>query len=157
MNLEKAEIIAQKYLEEIRPFCIKAEIAGSIRRKKPEVKDIEIVAIRDPKNISAFKDWLDKLYKIKGDILGKYTQRQLPEGINLDLFFADDDNWGCIFLIRTGPWEFSKRMMGEVTRQMGYVQEGGYLWKNGEKVSVPTEKSWFSMMGLEWIEPSKRF
>ena len=157
MLLEKAQAIAQKYLAEIKPFCIRAEIAGSIRREKLEVKDIEIVAIRDPKKISAFKDWLDKLYKVRGDILGKYTQRQLPEGIKLDLFLADESNWGCIFLIRTGPWKFSQRMMGTVTRQKGFVQEGGYLWKNGKKCFVPTEASWFDMMGMEWVHPSKRF
>ena len=156
MTLESALPLAQKYLEQIRPFCKRAEIAGSIRRLKPEVKDIEIVAIRNVRKIVELKNWLDKFYRIKGNIMGKYTQRKLPEGINLDLFFADEYNWGCIFLIRTGPWEFSKRMMGTVTREKGFVQNDGYLWKNGEIIPVQEENNWFELMGLTWISPENR-
>jgi DNA polymerase/3'-5' exonuclease PolX len=40
-----AEPIAQELLEELRPACQRIEIAGSIRRRKPLVADIEIVAM----------------------------------------------------------------------------------------------------------------
>lgn len=39
----EAHSIALAVLELLRPHCIRIEIAGSIRREKPEVKDIEIV------------------------------------------------------------------------------------------------------------------
>lgn len=45
MKLSHAKIIARNLVEEISPFCEKVMICGSIRREKPEVKDIEIVAI----------------------------------------------------------------------------------------------------------------
>src|ERR1700750_2314871 len=44
-QFKEGESIAQKLIERIKPYCVRAEIAGSIRRCKPEVKDIEIVAI----------------------------------------------------------------------------------------------------------------
>ena len=50
MQLEKAEKIARKYVDLLAPFCERIEIAGSTRRKKPEVGDIEIVCI--PKQIN---------------------------------------------------------------------------------------------------------
>jgi len=31
----------------LKPYCLQIEIAGSIRRKKPDVKDIELVAVAD--------------------------------------------------------------------------------------------------------------
>ena len=33
---------------------------------------------------------------MKGEPTGKYTQRRLPEGLTLDLFMADANNWGLI-------------------------------------------------------------
>ena len=47
MKHAEAKAIAEKYLLQLRPFSRRIEIAGSIRREKPEVKDIEIVMIRD--------------------------------------------------------------------------------------------------------------
>ncbi len=48
MQLDKALEIAEKTKELLAPYCERIEIAGSIRRKKPEVKDIELVAIPKP-------------------------------------------------------------------------------------------------------------
>jgi DNA polymerase/3'-5' exonuclease PolX len=39
MLLEDALPIAKKCLTDLMPYCERAEIAGSIRRQKPEVKD----------------------------------------------------------------------------------------------------------------------
>lgn len=43
--LAKIRPIALKLVERLHPYCEKIEIAGSIRRGKPLVKDIEIVTI----------------------------------------------------------------------------------------------------------------
>lgn len=45
MKLSTAKSIAESIAREMSPFCAKVLIAGSIRREKPEVKDIEIVAV----------------------------------------------------------------------------------------------------------------
>ena len=41
MKLAKAKAIADKYVALLAPFCDRIEIAGSIRREKEEVGDIE--------------------------------------------------------------------------------------------------------------------
>mgnify|MGYP001582614480 FL=1 len=94
--------------------------------------------------------------KVKGDALGKYTQRILPEGIKLDLFFADENNLGCIMLIRTGNWRYSKWMMGTVCRRNGYIMQGGYLWYEGDLVSVPTEERFYELLKLPFVQPNLR-
>lgn len=48
MNLDYAKQIAEALIEELRPYCERISIAGSIRRGKQEVKDIEIVAVPKP-------------------------------------------------------------------------------------------------------------
>ncbi len=45
MDINSARKIAETLVEEMTPYCEKIIIAGSIRRGKPEVKDIEIVAV----------------------------------------------------------------------------------------------------------------
>jgi DNA polymerase/3'-5' exonuclease PolX len=44
MELQKATVIANEIIEYLRPACERIEPAGSVRRKKPDVGDIEIVA-----------------------------------------------------------------------------------------------------------------
>jgi DNA polymerase/3'-5' exonuclease PolX len=43
--LAEAETLAREVVELLRPACAKIEIAGSIRRRRPDVGDLEIVAV----------------------------------------------------------------------------------------------------------------
>jgi DNA polymerase/3'-5' exonuclease PolX len=45
MRLQEAQTIAERLGELMRPFCARVEIAGSVRRCCPEVKDVELVAV----------------------------------------------------------------------------------------------------------------
>ena len=45
MPLETARFIAQGLIKDMRPFCERIEIAGSIRREVEIVKDIELVCV----------------------------------------------------------------------------------------------------------------
>lgn len=45
MELQRARKIANDLCEELYPFCNKLNVAGSVQRKKPEVKDIEICCV----------------------------------------------------------------------------------------------------------------
>src|SRR5688572_29668173 len=114
MEYQKAIIIAEKIIEELRPHCYRCEIAGSVRRRRSEVKDIEIVAIPKPFEIGLLESGIatvvNRWDKVKGTLPCRYTQRRLPEGIALDLFFADKTNWGLIYAIRTGSADFSHKV-----------------------------------------------
>ena len=50
MRLETAQPIAKRVKEELTPHCERIEIAGSIRRGKPIVHDIDIVLIEKPES-----------------------------------------------------------------------------------------------------------
>lgn len=45
MRLREAKIVAERLAELMSPFCVRIEIAGSVRRSCPEVKDVELVAV----------------------------------------------------------------------------------------------------------------
>jgi DNA polymerase/3'-5' exonuclease PolX len=166
MDYERARAIAERAKASLAPFCTRIEIAGSIRRRKPVVKDIELVAIPRQLPSGLFGDEnivdpdfcrvVERWPAIKGRPTDKYTQRRLPEGIVLDLFMANADNWGAILLIRTGDRDFSAHMIGSVLPRQGYRQKDGYVWKHGVKVPVPEEIEVFRLAGMDFVEPSQR-
>ena len=160
MEYNKALEIAEKTKAQLAPYCERIEIAGSIRRKKPDVGDIEIVAIPKPYAIGLFESGIvpvvNQWEKIKGELPCKYTQRMLPEGIKLDLFFADKENWANIFAIRTGSAEYSHRRLAAEWVSQGYKSEGGYLYKNGEKIILPEEEDLFELLHIPYVEPEER-
>ena len=156
MNKEEARKIALKYLNILKPYCTRIEIAGSIRREKPEVKDIEIVAI--PGNIESFAREVNKLQKVKGEPTGKYTQRILPEGISLDLFIANEKNWGLIFAIRTGSVDFSHKTLACGWVKKGCHSKDGKLSdKQGREIILREEEDLFDLIGIPFLKPELRF
>lgn len=176
MELSIAQSIADNVLKSISPFCHRSEIAGSIRRKKSEVKDIEIVArVNDweglfvslqshgifiKSGVPDVQPWPPK----KG---AKYLRMMLHGEIKLDLFIADEHNWGALFMMRTGgatgptgnPFEgFTPMMFARWKRVSG----GGRMMNclptlpDGRTVSVPEEEDFFKLCGCDWTPPEER-
>ena len=167
MELSLAIEIAEQIKTDLAPFCDRIEIAGSIRRRKPDVGDIEIVAIPKtcplglfvgeyPVAIPEFCDLVNRWPAIKGKPTGKYTQRLLPEGINLDLFMADKDNWGLIFAIRTGNAAFSHKVLAADWCRAGYHSVHGHLVKGFDRIPIREERDLFDLIGVAWKEPWER-
>ena len=161
--LQQAQKIAMGIVIELAPHCERIQIAGSIRREKAEVGDIEIVAIPKPYETGIFESGIASVVnqwpKVKGELdylTCKYTQRILPGGIALDLFFATPQNWGSILAIRTGSSEYSHKVLATTWVQRGYKSEGGILIKNGIRYDVPEEIDLFNRLGLVWVEPKDR-
>ena len=160
MIYEQALKIAEKVKAQLAPHCARIEIAGSIRRKKPEVKDIEIVAIPKHYDVGLFESGIATVVKqwkkVKGELPCKYTQRILPEGIKLDLFFADKENWGNIFAIRTGSADYSHNVLGYSWVYEGYRGKDGYLHKDGKKIAVHEEEDLFKLIHVPFVKPELR-
>jgi DNA polymerase/3'-5' exonuclease PolX len=152
--------IALEVLEQLKPHCERIEIAGSVRRKKAEVGDIEIVAIPKPYKIGLFQTGIatvvNQWQKVKGELPCKYTQRILPSGIKLDLFFAEEGNWGSVFAIRTGSADYSHKVLANGWVRQGFKSEGGYLFRDGERYEVREEKDLFKLIGVPYVEPEDR-
>lgn len=162
MNLQLAKSIAYKTVQILRPHCHRIEIAGSIRRQKPNVKDIEIVAIPRPYEIGLFQSGIatvvNQWEKVKGELPCKYTQRRLPEGINLDLFFAEPGNWGLIFAIRTGSAEYSHKVLANAWVKAGYKSVNGYLVHSlhNKRIEIREEEDLYRMIFVKYTAPENR-
>lgn len=124
------------------------------------MKDIEIVAIPKPYDTGLFESGIatvvNQWQKVKGELPCKYTQRILPEGIKLDLFFSERGNWGLIYAIRTGSAEYSHKVLANGWVKRGYKSIDGYLTYNGKKINVLEEKDLFDRLGIEYQIPELR-
>lgn len=160
MEYSEAHKIAVEVKSMLAPHCERIEIAGSIRRKKPEVKDIEIVAIPKPYDTGLFENGIATIIngweKVKGELPCKYTQRILPSGIKLDIFFATPENWGLIYAIRTGSSDYSHKVLATGWVKRGYKSEGGMLMSNGRPVIIREEEDLFDIIGVPFVSPEKR-
>ena len=160
MKLDQATAIAERVKAQLTPHCIRVEIAGSVRRRKPDVGDIEIVAIPKPYDVGLFATGIacivDRWPKVRGELPCKYTQRTLPDGIALDLFFATSENWGLIYAIRTGSAAYSHHVLARGWVRNGYESKNGMLTRNGAPVATPEERDLFRMAGEKWIPPEER-
>ena len=165
MENKRARFIAENLVALISPFCTRIEIAGSIRRGKADVKDIEIVAEPDltppPPPKLEFGKPIPKRYKTRLDesldILrekglfefekngDKYKKLVMFEQhtrlINIDLFLVTPPAlWGVQMVIRTGPAEFShwvvtRRKNGGALPNDVHVQDGA-VWAGEEPIVI---------------------
>lgn len=167
MKLIQATEIAKRIRSSLAPHCERIEIAGSIRRCKPEVGDIEIVCIPKTWETGLFAGadtivdpdfcaMVDRWPTVKGKPTGKYTQRILPDGINLDLFIARPENWGLILAIRTGSAEYSHCVLASGWVRNGYHSVDGMLVKGVYKTPVREERDLFDICGRTWADPWER-
>jgi len=161
--LSMAQKAAWKVIDLLRPHCIQLCVAGSIRREVAQVKDIEIVAIPMPYTTGLFEDGLatvvNRWPKLKGELqYGKcrYTQRLLPNGMVLDLFFATAVNYGIILATRTGSAEYSHRVLATEWVRKGYKSIDGNLTKDAKIITVANEKDLFKRLNIPYLEPKLR-
>lgn len=176
MELEKAKNIAQTLVTNTQHACERIQIAGSIRRSKPQVKDVELVTIVNDydefyKNLSTFgrfiKPGVPDIIDWPTKPNAKYIRMLLDEGIKLDIFVATRINWGGILMLRTGCGAdengntfngFSPGML----QRWKKISAGGKMI-NGQLVmpdgSIPNqqeEEDVFRLVNLKWIPPEQR-
>jgi hypothetical protein len=158
--------IAEKLVEKLKPHCDKIEIAGSIRRKKTDVGDIEIVALpkmleepdgmfgdvkkhRSPDFVKTVNSF-GKIIKGKPD-KNKMVQVELPENIVLDLFLPSDFDFFRIYAIRTGSADFAQNTIAK-----GWVALGWCGTDDGLRLQKECEKrgeKWFCIVDEPTLPP----
>jgi len=160
--LAEALNIATSIAAELGPHCKRIEIAGSIRRQRPTIGDIEIVCVPLPYDASplfrsGFASVVDQWSPVKGLLPCRYTQRLHPSGMKVDLFMPDPRGFGLQLAIRTGSAEWSHRVLAAAWVRAGYRSEAGLLRDCCDfVVATPTERELFDLIGLRWVEPADR-
>jgi len=153
----EARRIADELLVEIRKFPELGEIslAGSIRRCREIVKDIDIVAsAAEPEKVTSFYASLPSAAEIIGLGETKATV-QLQEGINADLRVVKPGEFPYALHHFTGSKEHNTALRQRAKNMGLKINEYG-LFRGEELVVCRDESEFFSALGLAYIPPELR-
>ena len=157
MELEVAQKIAAEVIERLLPYCQKIETAGSIRRRKAIVHDIDLVLIpADPWNLEAEVLALARPFQPK--LSGEKLKRFDYNGAQIDLYYASLETWATLLLIRTGSKENNIRLCSKA-KKVGWhlaASGAGLFDCTGQRVAGDTEESLYQALGLPYQAPEER-
>ena len=158
MLLDTATALAEAMLSFVRshPACERAEIAGSLRRQKETIGDLDIVAAsRDGEALAdAFAD-----APFADEVLAHGPKKVfiVSGGIEVDLRIVEPEAFGSLWHHSTGGQAHNVALreravkMGINISEYGLAKEG-----TGEYEPVATEEEVYERLGLAYIEPELR-
>jgi DNA polymerase/3'-5' exonuclease PolX len=180
----EAYAVAMDLVSALSPFCDRITIAGSLRRRKTVVGDVEILYIgkqqtaSDPNLLFGFTTENKADYKILSLETSGIFRRRLnvnglttyglknklmvhcDSGIPIDLFSATEENWWNYLVCRTGPAESNIRI-ATAAKDKGFKWNpygagfSGRLHPN-KIYPMRSEREVFEFVGLEYKEPWQR-
>lgn len=171
LPLGRARKFAEKIVGELSPFCDRIEIAGSIRRGRAEVGDIDLVCLpRDEGQLDQLRARARKTnpWTIEDGKMQLLIILETPLGpIQLDLFFASHPdrhmfgvspgNWGSLLLCRTGSAQHNIFLVGAAKRRgLRWNPYWGIFDAHGASVASETEEEIFKALELDFVKPEER-
>lgn len=124
--------VARELVAALRPVTLRLVVAGSLRRMKAEVGDVEILFVPrvEPRKLDLFHvgpvDLAEEMLEglVRSGVLSKRLSSagttswgaknrlavHVASGIPVDLFTATEGNWWNYLVCRTGPAELNKRI-----------------------------------------------
>lgn len=143
--------LAKKIYNLLKPHSKRIEIVGSIRRKKPDPFDIDIILI--PKD----KEKTEKALSKKGTHMsgGEHKTTYKIEGIQVEIYYADTKSWGAMLLTYTGS---SGNNIGlrVIAKKQGFLLNQYGLFKRGVYIAGKTETSIYKALGRPLTKPEDR-
>lgn len=152
--LEKADRIAKEVLELLDPHFELVSVAGSVRRRKAFVNDIDLVAIPGMMAPRAVISLLPVKIIRNGPKLATFEF----QGIKFDIYYATPETWGTLLLIRTGPKESNIRLC-TIAKNRGWKLRAngeGLFDSGGTRIAGDTEESIFRALGVPYQPPEAR-
>lgn len=176
---DKALVIAEGIITWLESCCTKIEIAGSLRREKETVGDIEIVC--QPHNMPGLRNTLDTLVA-EGTITKKLYRHAdknkkvtyLPRwgdklkcfvlaDVTVELHIGDSHNFGYLYWLCTGPSDGNTFVMSKMAAEKSAIRfDKGYGWLCDyagntpvyqHKLHLPDEETLFKCLGMGFIRP----
>lgn len=154
MWLAEGQRIANGLLKVLDPFCERIAVAGSIRRQKPEVHDIDLVLIPQP--LTDIVGILQLSLNAKVLKKGPKVVNLEIEGVGVDLNYATHETFNAILLFRTGS-EVHNTMLTAKARRIGLrFSPYGVFTEEGKRLDDNTEEGIFRVLEKEFREPNER-
>ncbi len=162
LPLARAEVLARDIVKALKKskLCTRIEVAGSLRRKKETVGDIDILVTTDrPEEVMNLFCGLPQVQAILGKGKTKSTVF-LKAGLDADLRAVDDDVFGAALQYFTGNKDHNVKLR-KLARKKGltiseYGVHRGSAARKEKLVASRTEEDVYRSVGLRWIPPEER-
>ena len=172
MKVRDAMLLAEKIRDVLIPFCEpeRCAIAGSIRRARPEVNDVDLVV--QPRGLeaaAALRAVLRKCpvvkegphYMVVRSKCGFPIDVWFAHGGTSDLLTSEPGNWGSLLLCRTGSKEHNIVLAQKArTMEMKWETSRGLVLNpdtaRAKVIASATEEEIFQCLGMEFVPPAFR-
>ena len=139
-----------------QPGVERATVAGSIRRRKETVKDIDIVvAAAEPAEAMELVGALPGVEAVLGQGPTK-TSVKLANGMNMDVRAVKPEEFAAALHHFTGSKEHHVGLRGLAKDKGLKINEYGIETAAGERLPVADEADFYRALGLAYIEPELR-
>jgi DNA polymerase (family 10) len=175
-------MVADLLVAHLAPYSRRIQVAGSIRRQKPMVGDVELLAIPDVVTlrnllgeVTSELDTLDQgiqrlieagflAYRLNraGHRAGYGPKNKLllhvPSGIPVDVFCTTEERWAMSLVIRTGPAELNKRLaaVAQAHGMKAHAYGEGFTLADGSALACKSEEEVFAAVGWPYLPPEER-
>lgn len=155
--LSEAKVFADAVVRHLKgaPGLKQLEVAGSYRRRKETVADLDLLA-----SCSRVATVMDRLasYEAVAEVLArghtKMTVR-LRNGLQLDLRVVPERSFGAALQYFTGSKEHSIQLRRRALERGLKINEYG-VFRGARRVAGRTEEEVYQTIGLPWIPPELR-
>lgn len=169
--------VATEFLDNVAADCERIQVVGSLRRQKPSVKDIDIIAIpkfREIKDDTLFgepvkENLLDRklselcldahlILEANGSKIKRFFRAIQKVSVPIDLYIATEITWWTLLLIRTGSREHNIKLASRALElHMQLKADGsGLLTPNGNIMQIHSEEEIFQHLKLPFRLPEER-
>jgi len=172
--------VCRDLVKQLGPVCERLIIAGSLRRRKEEVGDVEILFI--PKTGTVYTT---SLFGEQGSLADAHIEDMITtgrlikrpnknggftygaknklmihaaSGVPVDLFTATEVNWWNYLVCRTGPAESNARIASlAIAKGFRWSPYGAGFTEGRRIIPMNSEREVFAFVGLDYLEPWERF
>jgi DNA polymerase (family 10) len=158
LNLDTAQGIAARWLNWIRqqPGVECAEAAGSLRRWKTTIGDIDIVvAIREPAELMAGLASHPDVQRVLGTGENK-TSLELPGGINMQVWTQPLERFGTLLQFVSGSKDHNVALRALAQKQGLSLSERCITREDGSEMFFANEEDIYKTLGLDFVPPELR-
>jgi DNA polymerase (family 10) len=167
VKLSFGQRCADRLVERLRPFCHRIEIAGSIRRQRAEVGDVDLVAIaKEEEGRDLFGQVVARRNLLAKEIvrwcaaekwrLEKAGRDYLvfhAKGVQVDLWFASEITFGSLLLCRTGSARHNIWLAERAQRRGAKWHPYVGLYQANRCIASRSEEDIYAALGLPLLDP----
>lgn len=146
---------AEDIVEELKNASSRIEVAGSLRRRRETVGDIDIIAVpegdEDLVKLFTSMDSVDRVIS-EGE---KKSSVRLHGGIQVDLRIVEDEYFGAALCYFTGSKQHNISLRKLARKNEWKLNEYG-IFSGDDRLAGNTEEEVYGKLDLDWIPPEIR-